>query len=281
MAVFGRGDHEINAVKVKRFVGAETIELAGGDEVEQYCHAPAGSCGPVGIDSAVRLVADQALKDRTNWTTGANEDEYHLLGVVPGRDFPIPDYTDARLVQEGDACPRCGGGLEFLRGIEVGHIFRLGTKYSEAMGADYLDTKGNARPIVMGCYGLGIERTVAAAIEQNHDQDGIIFPVPMAPFTALVLPVGKDESIAAAAEGLYHQLEELGVEALLDDRQMRPGAKFKDADLIGTPYRLTVGRSLADGQVELKARTEPEATLVPVGEAADRTAGLIADKMKA
>lgn len=280
VAVFGRGDHEINAVKVKRFVGAETIELAGGEEVEVYCHAPAGSCGPVGIDSAVRLVADQALKNRTNWITGANEDEYHLSGAVPGRDFPVPEYTDARLIREGDACPRCRGKIEFLRGIEVGHIFRLGTKYSQAMGANYLDSKGNSRPIVMGCYGLGIERTVAAAIEQNHDSDGIIFPVPMAPFAALVLPVGEEEAVMAAAERLHQQLEELGVEVLLDDRQMRPGAKFKDADLIGVPYRLTVGRSLARGLVELKARAEAEAALISLDEAAAKTAGLIAAKIK-
>ncbi len=280
VAAFARGDHEVNQVKVMRAVGAEMIELASPEDMETYCHAPAGSCGPVGIDPGVRLLADNALRGVNSWVTGANEDGYHLRRACPGRDFPVPEYTDLRLIQEGDPCPRCGGPVHFLRGIEVGHVFRLGTKYSKAMNATYLDQDGKQRPIVMGCYGIGIDRTLAAAIEQNHDENGMILPAPIAPFTALVLPAGNDEKVAKAAEEIYNELIGLGVDALLDDRDARAGVKFKDADLIGVPYRITVGRDLKDGLVELKARTESEATKVEASAAAAKTAESIAEKLK-
>jgi len=280
VAAFARGDHMVNQTKVMRLAGAELIEIAPGEEVAHYCHAPAGSCGPVGIDQAVRLIADNALRPMVNWITGANEDGYHLQNAVPGRDFPEPEYADIRLIQEGDPCPRCGGGLEFKRGIEVGHVFRLGTKYSSAMGATYLDERGESKPLVMGCYGIGADRTLAAAIEQNHDQDGIILPVPMAPFTVLVAPTSQEGQIAEAGEKLYRELLDLGLAAALDDRDLRPGVKFKDGDLIGVPYRITIGRALKDSKVELKARTEKEARLLPLAEAGAIAAALIAEQMK-
>jgi len=265
-----RGDHELNEVKLKALLGADQVELADPALVEQVTGAPMGFAGPVGID--LRIVADHAVAGMRNAVTGGNRADVHLRNVNPDRDFTVDRFTDLRVVTPDDPCPRCGGGLRFGRGIEVGHIFKLGTKYSRAMGAAYLDENGKEVPIVMGCYGIGVGRTVAAAIEQNHDEDGIVFPIPIAPWEAVVLPLQMNEpAVVEAAETLYRSLRDLGVDALLDDRDLRAGAKFKDADLLGTPIRVTIGsRSLGKGDVEIKLRSEAEGGTLPVDEAAKR-----------
>ena len=222
VAAFCRGDHEINMIKVQRLMDAEIIDMASAEEVIRYTGSKAGSCGPVGLAKEVTVFADNYLRPMAAWITGANEDGFHIKNVVPGRDFAVPKYVDLREIQEGDPCPRCNAAIEFMRGIEVGHIFKLGTKYSKAMNATYLDAEGKAHYIIMGCYGIGVDRTLAAGLEQSHDENGIVFPVPMAPFPAAVLSVGKDEAVAEAAEKIYQELVDLGVNALLDDRDARP-----------------------------------------------------------
>ena len=265
-----RGDHELNEVKLKALLEADQVELADPALVERVTGAPMGFAGPVGID--LRIVADHAVAGMRNAVTGGNRADLHLRNVNPDRDFTVDRFGDLRVVTQEDPCPRCGGRLRFGRGIEVGHIFKLGTKYSRAMGATYLDENGREIPIVMGCYGIGVGRTVAAAIEQNHDKDGIVFPIPIAPYEAVVLPLQMNEpAVVEAAEALYLGLRDLGVDTLLDDRDLRAGAKFKDADLLGTPVRVTIGsRSLGKGEVEIKLRSEAEGGTLPVDEAARR-----------
>jgi prolyl-tRNA synthetase len=275
VAALVRGDHEINEAKLRRHLEVMELEMAGDELITDVTHAPKGFAGPVGLD--LRIVADYALQGMRNMVTGANELDTHLINVNLERDFQIDEFTDIRLAQEGDPCPRCPGHLQISRGIEVGHIFKLGTKYSEAMEATYLDLQGTERMLVMGCYGIGVGRTVAAAIEQNHDQHGIIFPLAIAPFHVLVLPVNnRDAQIRGVAEDLYQDLVEKGIEVLLDDRDDRPGVKFKDADIIGIPFRLTVGeRNLREGKVEIKVRSSGEIRLVGVDEAPGRMRELI------
>jgi len=275
VAVLVRGDHEINEVKLRRSLGTTQLEMAGDKVVAGVTHAPLGFAGPKGLD--LRIIADYALEGMRNVVVGANKADAHLVNANVGRDFRVDEFADIRLAQEGDFCPRCPGHLQISRGIEVGHIFKLGTKYSEALGATYLDLEGRERPLVMGCYGIGVGRTAAAAIEQNHDDNGIIFPFAIAPFHVLVLPVNnKDAEIMKAAEGLYSSLSEKGAEVLLDDRDERPGVKFKDADIIGIPLRLTVGeKNLKHGKVEIKQRGSGEVTLVNIKEASERIMAMI------
>ncbi len=275
MAVLVRGDHELNLVKIRNLTGAVEVELADPGTVERVSKAAVGFAGPVGL--TVPIYADAAVAEMADFVTGANRDDYHLTGVNLDRDFVAEQIADLRAIGPGDPCPRCGGSIEITRGIEVGHIFRLGTKYSAAMGAFFNTEEGGEKPMVMGCYGIGIGRTVAASIEQNHDDQGIIFPLPMAPFQVVVLPVAmQDADVCRAAEDLYRDLAARGLDVLLDDRDLRAGVKFKDADLLGTPLRLTIGpRALAEGRVELKARRETEPTLVPQEEAADRVIELV------
>jgi len=275
VAVLVRGDHEINEAKLRRCLGTTQLAMAGDQVVASVSHAPVGFAGPIGLD--LRIIADYALEGMRNMVVGANEADAHLVNVNVGRDFRVDEFADIRLAQEGDFCPRCPGRLQISRGIEVGHIFKLGTKYSEALRATYLDLEGKERPLVMGCYGIGVGRTAAAAIEQNHDDDGIIFSFAIAPFHVLILPVNnKDAEIMKAAEGLYGTLSERGAEALLDDRDERPGVKFKDADIIGIPLRLTVGeKNLKQGKVEIKARRSGEVTLVNLKEAPERIMAMI------
>ncbi|MFO7785035.1 MAG: proline--tRNA ligase [Desulfatiglandales bacterium] len=265
-----RGDHELNEVKLKALLGADHVELADPELVEKVTSAPMGFAGPSGLN--LRIVADHAVAGIQNAVTGGNRLDTHLRNVRPGRDFEVDLYADLRVVMPGDPCPRCGGGLRFSRGIEVGHIFKLGTKYSRAMGANYLDENGREIPIVMGCYGIGVGRTVAAAIEQNHDEDGIIFPIPIAPFEVLILPLQMNEpAVVKAAETLYRTLLDQGTDILLDDRDLRAGAKFKDADLLGIPVRVTIGsRSLEKEQVEVRLRADRESESIPVNEAPKR-----------
>jgi prolyl-tRNA synthetase len=217
----------------------------------------------------LRVLADLRVQQMVNAVCGANEDEYHLVNVNPGRDFTVDTYLDLRLVRAGDTCRHCGEALAETRGIEVGHIFKLGTKYSSALQANFLDERGEEKPMVMGCYGIGITRIVAAAIEQNYDEDGIKWPLPLAPFQVLVLPVTQEQM--AEAEKIYEELTAAGAETLLDDREERAGVKFKDADLIGIPLRITVGpKGLATGEVEVKNRMTGEQWRWPLAEVVAR-----------
>jgi prolyl-tRNA synthetase len=258
VAVLVSGRYEINEVKVKNFLGAEWIRLAADDRVRALTGAPPGYAGPVGLP--MRLLADHSVRGIPAGATGANEKDAHLVDVVPGRDFTPESYADLRLVAEGDRCPSCGGALRFSRGIEVGHVFRLGTKYSEALSATYLDAEGKERPIVMGCYGIGVGRTAAAAIEQHNDADGIVWPVSIAPFETVVVPVNmKQEGLVREAERISEELSAGGIDVLLDDRDERPGIKFKDADLCGIPLRVTLGeKNFAAGFAELRDRRTGE-----------------------
>jgi prolyl-tRNA synthetase len=276
VAVLIRGDHEVNEAKLRRHLGTMQVAMAGDEVIAASTHAPVGFAGPVGLD--LKIIADYAVEGIRNVVVGANEPDAHLINVNLGRDFHADEFADIRLAQEEDPCPRCLGSLQVSRGIEVGHIFKLGTKYTEALGATYLDSEGVERNLVMGCYGIGVGRTAAAAIEQNHDEDGIIFPMPIAPFHVQVVPVNnKDALVMEAAEDLYRDLLEKGAEVLLDDRDERPGVKFKDADMIGIPLRLTVGeKNLKKGKVEIRVRRSCEVTVVDLGEAPERIMAMIA-----
>jgi prolyl-tRNA synthetase len=268
VAVLIRGNQEVNEAKVRNYLGCETLELADEELIRKVTGSPRGFAGAVGIRA--RVIADYSLLGITDCVMGANREDYHLRHVKPGRDFPIADYADLRIIRESDPCPRCGGEIRFARGIEVGHVFKLGTKYSKAMKAVFLDQSGKEKVMVMGCYGIGIGRTVAAAIEQNHDGDGIVWPLPLAPYAVIITPVNVNENtLSAAAEELYRILTENGVEVILDDRDERAGVKFKDADLIGIPYRITVGpKRLAEGKMEIKDRRSGEIQILPVSEVA-------------
>ncbi|RJR17919.1 MAG: proline--tRNA ligase [Desulfobacteraceae bacterium] len=268
VAVLVRGDHEINLAKLKVFLGAQVVEMASTKIIEDVTGAPTGFAGPKGI--RVKVVADNSVRNMSNYVTGGNKKDLHLANVTHGRDYAISAFGDLRIITSLDMCPRCGASIEFRRGIEVGHIFKLGTKYSKAMKAFFLDERGEERPFVMGCYGIGVGRTLAAAIEQNHDEKGITFPLPLAPFQVALLPLQMHESrVVEAAEYLYRELISKGVEVLMDDRDERPGVKFNDADLIGIPLRVTVGtKSLKEGGVEIKLRTEERGSIAALHEAA-------------
>lgn len=256
-----RGDFEINEAKLKRLLECEWLQLAREDTVLKLTGAPPGFAGPIGIKG--KIVADYSVSTVTNGVTGANEEDYHYVNVSPERDFSVDTYGDLRFAIEGDPCPRCNATLALSRGIEVGHIFKLGTKYSEAMRATFLDDKGMERPMVMGCYGIGVGRTVAAAIEQNHDERGIIWPMPIAPYHAYILAVNiKDRGIREASERIYKGLAEAGIDVLYDDRDERAGVKFNDADLLGIPWRITVGSKVKEGKVEIKRRDSEEAQTI-------------------
>jgi len=276
-----RGDHELNEIKLKNLLGCDQLEMAGDDVVMKVTGAPAGFAGPVGL--TVKIIADLAVSGMRNFVTGANAGDLHLKNVNFERDFTVAASADIRNVVLGDPCPRCDSGtLEMWRGIEVGHVFKLGTKYSKAMKATYLDADGKEQVIFMGCYGIGIGRTVAACIEQNHDDNGIIFPLPIAPFHCIISALNvKEEQVREAAEAIYGQLLAAGIEVLLDDRDERPGFKFKDADLIGIPMRIVVGsKNLADGKVELKQRQTGEVELLPLAEAVAKVKAAVGEALK-
>ncbi len=279
VAVLIRGDREINEVKLTNHLDVQHLNLAAEDKVREATNAPVGFAGPVGL-KGVRIVADESVRNMKDFATGANKADAHYTGVNWGRDFgdtELPEFVDLLLVAGGDPCPRCEGTLEQFRGIEVGHIFKLGTKYSAALGCNFADEDGQEKPMVMGCYGLGIGRTVAAAIEQNHDADGIIWPRPLAPFEVLLAALNPDDSeVRRVSEQIYGQLQENGIEVLFDDRDERPGVKFKDADLVGFPVRLVVGaKSLADGKVEVSLRRDRQKQLVTVAEAVSKVMELL------
>ncbi|HTP64239.1 MAG TPA: proline--tRNA ligase [Geobacteraceae bacterium] len=275
-----RGDHDLNEIKLKNMLGCAELEMAGEELVARVTNAPVGFAGPVGLK--VRIVADLAVRGMKNFVTGGNARDLHLKNVNLERDFTVSNFADIRNVVHGDPCPRCtSGALEMWRGIEVGHVFKLGTKYSKSLKATYLDAAGQEQTIFMGCYGIGIGRSVAACIEQNNDENGMIFPIPIAPFHCIVTAVNiKDEAVMTASEAIYSKLTEAGVEALLDDRDERPGFKFKDADLIGIPLRIVVGsKNLAEGKVELKHRKGGDVELLSVDDAVARVKSLVAEAL--
>ncbi|CAM2057310.1 proline--tRNA ligase [Desulfovibrionales bacterium] len=256
VAVLVRGDRELNEVKLKNLLRATDFSLASQQQVEAWTGAPIGFVGPVGLAKVSYIFADEELCYATDWIVGANVVDAHFLHVSLARDVSLTGFADLRMIAANDPCPRCAGTMEFTRGIEVGHIFRLGTKYSKAMNAKFLDEQGTEQFMVMGCYGIGISRIMAACIEQNHDAAGILFPPAMAPYDVLILLLNPlDAAVAAKAEELYVTVRDQGFDVLLDDRDERPGIKFKDADLIGSPIQLVIGsKGLAAGIVEVKDR---------------------------
>jgi prolyl-tRNA synthetase len=261
-----RGDHELNDTKLKNIVDANVLTMATEAEMSKL-GVPVGFVGPINLPDEIEVYADSAVRDMQVAVTGANEKDYHYKNVVPERDFTVTAYADLRNIVEGDECPRCGGHIAFARGIEVGHVFKLGTRYSEKMGAKFLDENGREQPMIMGCYGIGVSRTVAACVEQNNDENGIIWPWSLAPFHIHVVPVNvKNEEQKQLAESLYEKLQSEGFEVLLDDRSERAGVKFKDADLIGLPIRITVGGKAGEGLVECKVRKTGESKDIHVDE---------------
>ena len=278
-AALVRGDHEISEKKLKPLWGSENIELASEETVEKITHAPKGFAGPTGL--SIPILADLDIQEMVNFVTGANEKDAHFINVNIGRDFQTSQFVDVRRFAPGDRCPRCGEETTLDRGIEVGQTFKLGTKYSKAMGATFLDEQGKEKEMIMGCYGIGVGRTVAAVIEQSYDQNGIIFPVPVAPFQVLLLPVNiKIDLLRETAEQLYQTLSQDGIEVLYDDREETPGVKFKDADLLGIPLRITLGeKNLKKGLVEVKKRRTGEVLLINKEEILPKVKELIDQEM--
>ena len=273
-----RGDHELNEIKASKAPGLTAFRFASDEEVKAACHSPVGYLGPVGLSSNVQIVADRTVANMSDFVCGANEAGYHLTGVNWGRDLPEPIIADIRNAVAGDPSPDGKGVVDICRGIEVGHVFQLGTRYSEAMKCTYLDENGKSQPMVMGCYGIGVTRLLGAAIEQGHDEKGILWPISMAPFELVICPVGYDKSklVRQAADDLHQQLQNAGIDVVLDDRGERPGAMFADWELIGATYRVVIGeRSLKEGNVEFQGRRESTAQLVPVNEITEKVAAII------
>jgi prolyl-tRNA synthetase len=270
IAVMVRGDREVNETKVINAIsGALNFEMADAETVGKATSAVVGFAGPVNLKADVLLI-DNEVASMTNFIAGANETDYHYDNLNYGRDFD-GIVGDFRNVVEGDKCPKCGGTLTIARGIEVGHIFKLGTKYSTAMGANFIDENGEQKPLVMGCYGIGINRTMAAIIEQHYDENGIVWPLAVAPYHVIVVPVAiKDQEQMKVAEKLYNELKSIGVEVLMDDRDERAGVKFKDADLIGIPVRVTVGKKINEGKVEFKLRSDLENEVIEIADVVER-----------
>ncbi len=265
-----RGDREVNDTKVINALGgALEFSLADSETVNKSTNAEIGFAGPIGIKVDM-LFIDEEVSKMYNFVVGANETEYHLKNVNYGRDFEGV-VGDFRKVTNEDKCPKCGGDITIARGVEVGHIFKLGTKYSDAMGANFIDEEGKNKPLIMGCYGIGINRTMAAIIEQHHDENGIAWPLEIAPYHVVIAPaVMKDSTQVEVAEKLYNELKSLGINVLLDDRNERVGVKFKDSELIGIPMRITVGKKISEGLVEFKLRTKEDLELIELENVAER-----------
>lgn len=275
IAAMVRGDRDVNEVKLKNLIGCtDDLELAEPGMVREITNAQVGFAGPVNL--GIPVYADKEVAMMQNFVVGANETDMHFKNVNIGRDFEPDMVADIRVVVTGDECPKCGAGIKSEQGIEVGHIFKLGTKYSDALGLKYLDENSEQKTVVMGCYGIGVTRCLAAAVEQMHDDNGIIWPVSIAPYEAIVVPANyKSEEQMAAAEKLYEELQAAGVEVLLDDRTERAGVKFKDADLIGIPVRVVVGKKIGEGIAEYKERTMDKAVEIPLGEAVSKVTAFI------
>lgn len=275
-----RGDHSLNEVKVGKLPGLAGFRFATEAEIVEWFGTPPGYLGPIGTKKPIKVLADRTVANMSDFVVGSNEVDFHTTGVNWGRDLPEPDVADIRNVCAGDPSPDGKGAIEICRGIEVGHVFQLGTKYSEAMGATFLDETGKPQPMIMGCYGIGITRILGAAIEQNFDERGIIWPEAIAPFEIVLCPMGYDrsESVRAETDKLYAQLSEAGIDVILDDRGERPGVMFADWELIGVPHRLVIGeRGLKEGKVEYQGRRDAEPTLLPIEEAV----GFATDKVRA
>jgi prolyl-tRNA synthetase len=272
IALVVRGDHELNAVKTEKLPQVEKpLSFATAEEVQRATGCEPGSIGPVGLK--IPIIADTSATQLSDFVCGANEEGKHLRNVNWGRDATEPEVADIRDVVQGDPCPRCAGALNIRRGIEVGHVFQLGTKYSESMDASVLDEAGEAVTMPMGCYGIGVSRVVAAAIEQSHDENGIIWPGSIAPFDLCLVPIGinKSAAIAEASEKLYRKLRDAGIDVLFDDRNERPGVMFADMDLVGIPHRLVLGeRGLKNGVVEYKSRRDQATSELPLSEVVNR-----------
>ena len=263
VAIAVRGDREVEETKLKQVFRRKEVRLATDEEIEKFTGQPKGFLSPIGL--RIPVYADYSVIPMVNFVAGAGEEDYHIKNVNWGRDFKVKEFVDIAEVKGGDPCPKCGAPLIEKRGIEVGHIFKLGTKYSEAMNATFVDEDGKEKPMVMGCYGIGVTRVMAAAVEQNYDENGIIWPVEIAPFEVIVIPVNvKKEEIAETAERIYKELLIAGFDVIIDDRNARPGFKFKDADLIGIPYQIVVGKKAKEGIVEIKVRKSGERFEVPV-----------------
>ncbi len=263
-AILVRGDHEVNEAKVTRLLKCSRLTLANERTIEQATGAPMGFAGPVGL-KGVQIIADYSIRDINDFVTGANKKDMHLVNVNIDRDFKVDLWGDIRYIRDTDPCPRCGKGLRIEHAIEIGHIFKLGTKYSKSLGARFLDEDGKEKDIIMGCYGIGVNRIVASIIEEHHDEDGIIWPISISPFEVLILPVNPTHAESTEfAEEVYTSLLDDGIDTLLDDRDERPGIKFKDADLIGIPFRIVIGeKNLKMGKVEIKNRKTKEVITIP------------------
>ncbi len=278
VAALVRGDREVNETKLLNVLGCLRLELAENETVRTVTGVSAGFAGPVGLKNT-RIVADPEAAAIVNGVCGSNREQYHFININPGRDFTMDIIRDIRMVKSGEPCPRCGAELREAKGIEVGQIFKLGDKYSKVLGATYLDESGQSRHMIMGCYGIGVTRTMAASIEQNHDQDGIIWPAAIAPYQTVVIPVSsKDEVQVELAREVYNRLAAAGIEAVLDDRPERAGVKFKDADLIGYPLRITIGaKAVAEHKPEVRVRSTGEVKMVPMENMENQILGILQD----
>ncbi|MCG8499194.1 MAG: proline--tRNA ligase [Firmicutes bacterium] len=278
VAAIIRGDRDLNETKLQNLLGCIELEMADAYTVKQITNAAVGFAGPIGLD--IDLIVDLEVAEMKNFIVGANETGYHYKNVNFGRDFNAETVKDIRNIIEGDECPQCSKPIRTAQGIEVGHIFKLGTKYSKALDCTYLDENGEGQAMVMGCYGIGVNRSMAAVIEQNYDENGIIWPISVAPYHAIVVPVKvKDETQMKVAEDIYKRLQDAGVEVLIDDRNERPGVKFKDADLIGFPIRITVGKKAGEGIIEFKLRKDKDIKELAVEEGISKTIQIINDVM--
>ena len=279
VAVLVRGDCDVNENKLRRLLKAEKVELADEATIERVTGAPVGFAGPVGLKEKIKIVADPTIKELVNVVVGANQAEKHYVNANLDRDFTVDLFGDVRNAVVGDACPRCGAPMTMQNAIEVGHVFKLGTKYTEALNGKYLDESGALQTIIMGCYGIGVSRIVAGLAETSHDEHGIIWPVALAPYEVCVCPVkASDPAAMEAAEKIAAGLEAAGVDVILDDRDERPGVKFKDADLIGFPVRVTIGKGLANGEVEVKWRWDADSTLVKVDDVVETLAAQLKEE---
>ena len=282
VAVLIRGDHEANENKIRRVLEVQKLELADSATIERVTGAPVGFAGPVGLQEPIPIYADYSIMEAVNAITGANKNEKHLVNVNPFRDFEPTKFEDFRNAEVGDPCPRCSSKLAICNAIEVGHVFKLGTKYSECLNAKFLDDDETQKTIIMGCYGIGVNRIVAGLVETSHDEAGIIFPVNLAPYEVVICPMKVDNiDMMALAEALHVELEMQGIDCIVDDRDQRAGVKFKDADLIGFPLRIVIGeKGLAEGKLEIKWRWERESSMLPIAGAVDLLAKMLNEERK-
>ena len=279
VVVLMRGNDELNEIKLAKLLNCKELEKATPEFYQETTSSPLGFAGPCGLkqrNPEVKLLADNYIKTILNGIAGANKNDTHLKNVNPERDFTPDMYADLKLASKGDKCPRCGAEFDFMRGIEVGHTFKLGTKYSDAMGANFLDENQKTKPIIMGCYGIGVTRVIAAAIEQSHDEHGIIWPAPLSPFDVELIALDTEGEVKQKADEIYSTLTAAGISVLYDERPERPGVKFKDADLIGIPHRIVVGRKLLpEGKLEYKARTAQQAEFWPIENLTEKLKNLL------